>query len=117
MAANLSPSRIGRALFLTNASISVSGTHFSKRLSKEQGLVRVEGLDQLMRIIHLIGSRTRDLQACRKVPTNCCNWCECRRMPVIRTFLLPFSDKTDVVTLHDCQDGCSVFVLLYYRLS
>jgi hypothetical protein len=30
-------------------------------MSKSQGLVRLEGLGKLIKIIHLIGSRTRDL--------------------------------------------------------
>jgi hypothetical protein len=40
-----------------------SGTDFRWRLSKPQGLVRLEGLDKLnkKKIIHLIESRTRDL--------------------------------------------------------
>jgi hypothetical protein len=41
-----------------------SGTHFCKSLSKPQGLVRPEGLGKLINIIHLIGSRTRDLPVC-----------------------------------------------------
>jgi hypothetical protein len=44
----------------------VSGTHFSYRLSKPQGLVRPEGLGNLQH--HLIGYRTRDLPVCSIVP-------------------------------------------------
>jgi hypothetical protein len=33
-------------------------------MSKPQGLVQPEGLGKLKKVIHLIGSRTRDLQAC-----------------------------------------------------
>jgi hypothetical protein len=43
---------------------SASGTHFYYRLSKPQGLVRLERLGVMERIIHFIGSRTRDLLAC-----------------------------------------------------
>jgi hypothetical protein len=38
-----------------------------KRLSKPQGLVRPEELGKLIKIIHLIGSRTRDLPVCNSV--------------------------------------------------
>jgi hypothetical protein len=41
-----------------------SGTHFFKKLSKPQDLARPEGLGKLKKVIHLIGSRTRDLPAC-----------------------------------------------------
>jgi hypothetical protein len=41
---------------------SASGTHSYQRLSKLQGLVRLEGLDKLKKLIHLIGSRTREKQ-------------------------------------------------------
>jgi hypothetical protein len=48
---------------------SVSGAHFCKRLSKPQGVVQQEELDKLKKkLIHLIGSRTRDLSACSLVP-------------------------------------------------
>jgi hypothetical protein len=44
---------------------SASGTHFCYRLSKPQGLVRPEGFGKLKKkVIHLIGSRNRDLAAC-----------------------------------------------------
>jgi hypothetical protein len=43
-------------------------THFCCRLSKPQGLVRPEGLGNLIKIIHLIGSRTRDLPVCNIAP-------------------------------------------------
>jgi hypothetical protein len=45
-----------------------SGTHFCYRLSKPQGLVRPEGLGKLIKILHLIRSRTRDLEACNIAP-------------------------------------------------
>jgi hypothetical protein len=35
--------------------------HTYQRLSKSQGLVRFEGLDKLIKIIHIIRYRTRDL--------------------------------------------------------
>jgi hypothetical protein len=40
---------------------SASGTHFCYRLSKPHGLVRLEVLGKLKKVIHLIGSRTHDL--------------------------------------------------------
>jgi hypothetical protein len=40
---------------------SASGTHSCYRLSKAQGVERLEGLDKLKKIIHLIGVRIRDL--------------------------------------------------------
>jgi hypothetical protein len=48
--------------------LSVSGSHFCYRLSEPQGLVRPEGLGQLKKFLHLIGSRTRDFAACSIVP-------------------------------------------------
>jgi hypothetical protein len=48
--------------------VSASGTHFCKRLSEPQGLVRLEGLGKSKKFIHLIGSQTRDLPACSIVP-------------------------------------------------
>jgi hypothetical protein len=69
MAARLSALRNGRNLLLRNIYyFSASGTHFCKRLSEPQGLVWLEELDKLKKIIHLIGSRTRYLQACSMVP-------------------------------------------------
>jgi hypothetical protein len=47
MAVRLSALRIGRALLPRNNYLSASGTHFCKRLSKPQGLVRPEGLGKL----------------------------------------------------------------------
>jgi hypothetical protein len=46
-----------RAFFLFLVLISVRG-------SEIQGLVRLEGLGKLKKIIYLIGPRTRDLSAC-----------------------------------------------------
>jgi hypothetical protein len=40
-----------------------------KSLSKPQGLVRPEGLGKLIKIVHLIGSRTRDLPVCNSALT------------------------------------------------
>jgi hypothetical protein len=45
-----------------------SGTHLCSRLSESQGLVQSEGLGNLKKTIHLIGSRTRDRRACSIVP-------------------------------------------------
>jgi hypothetical protein len=47
---------------------SASVTHFCWRLSKRQGLVLLEGLSQLRKIIYLVGSQTRDLPACSILP-------------------------------------------------
>jgi hypothetical protein len=47
---------------------SASGTNFCYRLSKPQGLVRLEGLGKLKKFNHLIGSRTHDFPACNIVP-------------------------------------------------
>jgi hypothetical protein len=60
MAVRLSALRAVRALLPRNF-FPVSGTHFCYRLSKPQGLVRLEGLDKLKKFNDLIGSRTRDL--------------------------------------------------------
>jgi hypothetical protein len=46
---------------------SFSGTHFSQRLSKLQGLVWLEGLGSLQ-IQDLIRTRARNLPACNTVP-------------------------------------------------
>jgi hypothetical protein len=43
---------------------SVSGTHFCSRLGKPQVLVWPEELGILKKLIHLIGTQTRDLPAC-----------------------------------------------------
>jgi hypothetical protein len=47
---------------------SASGTHFWQRMSKPQGLVRLEGLVKLKKLIRIIMSWTRDLPACNTVP-------------------------------------------------
>jgi hypothetical protein len=70
MAVRLLAIRTGRALLPTNISLYVSSTHFCYRLSKPQGLVRLEGLRKLIKIIHLTGPRTRDLPACSIVPVH-----------------------------------------------
>jgi hypothetical protein len=46
---------------------SASDTYICKRLSKRQGLVRLERLNKLKRLIHLVGSRIRELPACNIV--------------------------------------------------
>jgi hypothetical protein len=48
--------------------VSASGTHFCYRSINPQGLVRLEGLDELKKFIHLIGSRTRYLSAIYVMP-------------------------------------------------
>jgi hypothetical protein len=45
---------------------SPSGTHFRYRLSKTEGLVRLEGLGKLKKFIHVIVSEIPDLPACSK---------------------------------------------------
>jgi hypothetical protein len=59
----LPPSRRFPPICLLLVLISVRG-----RVNKPQGLVRTEGLGTLENFIHLIGSRTRDLQACSITP-------------------------------------------------
>jgi hypothetical protein len=60
MAVRLSALRTGRALLSRN----IFGTLFCERVSKPQGLVRLEGLGELeKKSIDLIGSRTCDLPA------------------------------------------------------
>jgi hypothetical protein len=46
----------------------VSGTHFNQRMSKPLALVRLEGLDTLIKTVHLIRSRIRDLPARSVLP-------------------------------------------------
>jgi hypothetical protein len=46
--------RNGLDLLARNIIFSASGTHFCQRLSKPQGIVRLEGLDKLNKLIHLI---------------------------------------------------------------
>jgi hypothetical protein len=58
MAVRLSASRTSRALL--PRTFSAFGTHFCYRLSKPKGLVRPEVLGKLKKVIHLVGSRTRD---------------------------------------------------------
>jgi hypothetical protein len=55
-------------LYSPETLFSASHTYFRQRLSKPQGLVRPEGLDKLINIIHLIVSRTRGHPACSAVP-------------------------------------------------
>jgi hypothetical protein len=43
---------------------AASDTHLCQRLSELLCLVLLEGLDKLIKIIHIIWSRTRDLPAC-----------------------------------------------------
>jgi hypothetical protein len=54
MAARLSALRTGRCFTPKKHYFYASGTHFCWRLSKPQGLVRLEGLGKLIKIIHLI---------------------------------------------------------------
>jgi hypothetical protein len=61
MAVRFSALPTGRCFTPQKSYFYASGTHFCYRLSKHQGLVQPEGLDKLIKIIHLIGSRTRDL--------------------------------------------------------
>jgi hypothetical protein len=50
-----------------NLVISVSGTQFCQRLSKLQGLLRLEGLGKLKKFSDHFGCGTRDLPACSVV--------------------------------------------------
>jgi hypothetical protein len=68
MAVNLSALRTGHCSTPQKHYFYVSGTHFCYRLSKPQGLARPERLGKLLKTIHLIGSRTRDLQVCNIAP-------------------------------------------------
>jgi hypothetical protein len=68
MAVRLSVLRAGRCFTPLKHYFYASGTHFCYRLSKPQGLVRLEGLGKLIKIIHLIGSRTCDLPVCNIAP-------------------------------------------------
>jgi hypothetical protein len=62
MAVRLSALRTSQNFF------SASGTHLCWRLSKLHGLVRLEELPKLNKIIYLIGFRTGDLPACSIIP-------------------------------------------------
>jgi hypothetical protein len=64
MAVRLSALRTGRCFTPQKRYFYASLTHFCLWLSKPQGLVQPEGLGKLIKIIHLIGSRTRDLPVC-----------------------------------------------------
>jgi hypothetical protein len=68
MGVSLLASRACRAQFSRNISNSVSGTHFCYRLSKFHGLLRSEGLGELIKFSYLIGSRTSDLPVCSIMP-------------------------------------------------
>jgi hypothetical protein len=48
-------------LYSAETFFPASGTHFYYRLSKPQGLVLLERLGKLKKLIHLIGSRTHYL--------------------------------------------------------
>jgi hypothetical protein len=65
MEMKLPASRAGRILLARNI-CSLYGTPFCQRLSKPQGLVRLERLGQLnkQKSDDLIGTRTRDFPAC-----------------------------------------------------
>jgi hypothetical protein len=67
MALRLLALRTGRALFPTNI-IFLLLVFISVRDSKPHGLVRQGGLGKLKQVIHFIGSRSHDLQACSIVP-------------------------------------------------
>jgi hypothetical protein len=61
---------------------SASGVHLCQRLSKPQGLVRLEGLDKLKKFIHLIQSQALDLPACSSASPRACF----QGISVIRTY-------------------------------
>jgi hypothetical protein len=69
MAVRLLALHRGRALLPTNIFISVSDSNLCQRLNKTQLLVILEGLGKLIKIVHLIGSRTRYLPACSVLTT------------------------------------------------
>jgi hypothetical protein len=54
--------------------LSASGTYFCQRLSKLQGLVRLDGLGKLKKFNYFIRSRTRDLPSCSIVPQPHHSW-------------------------------------------
>jgi hypothetical protein len=68
MAVRLSALRTGRCFTPQKHYFYASGTQLCYRVSKPQGLVRPEGFGKLIKIIHLIGSRTRDLPICKIAP-------------------------------------------------
>jgi hypothetical protein len=68
MAVRLSALHTGNCFTPQKHYFYASGTHFCQRLSKHQDLVRPEGLGKLIKIIHLIGSRTHDLPVCNIAP-------------------------------------------------
>jgi hypothetical protein len=68
MAVRLSALRTGHCFTPQKHYFYASGTHFCWKLSKPQGLVRPEGFGKLIKIIHLIESRTRDLPVCNIAP-------------------------------------------------
>jgi hypothetical protein len=55
-------------LFSPEILCSASGHHFRWRLIKPQGLLGPEVLGKLIKIIHLVGSRTRYLPTCSTAP-------------------------------------------------
>jgi hypothetical protein len=66
MAVRLSALRTGRCFTPQKHYFYAFGIHFCQRMSKPQGLVRPEGLGNLIKIIHLNGSQIRDLPVCKK---------------------------------------------------
>jgi hypothetical protein len=64
MAVSLLALRAGRRFTPQKHYLSASHTHFCFRPSKPQELLRSGGLDKFIKIIHLVGSRTRNLPAC-----------------------------------------------------
>jgi hypothetical protein len=67
MAVRLTALGASRTLLPRNIFFS-SGTHLCSRLRKPQGPVLLECLGELKKLIDIIGSRPRDLQACSIVP-------------------------------------------------
>jgi hypothetical protein len=63
MTNRLSALSTDRALLSRNIIVLFLALISVKSLTKPQGLVRLEILDKLKKLIHLIGSRTRDLPA------------------------------------------------------
>jgi hypothetical protein len=76
------------ALYSQNHYFSAPDTYICWRLSKPRGLVRLEELGKLEKLIHLNGSRTRDLRACSIVP-QLLRWTMCQNLTLRSTLEFP----------------------------
>jgi hypothetical protein len=91
-----------RALFRRNITCSASGTYFCSRSTKPQGLVPLEGLDKLIKIIQVIYSRPRALPAMllrapswRLCPWTC--WLRWSDHPSASTYETAFALRTGII--------------------